>query len=487
MPIRLEAWLIKLDTLIRCKRLASYILKQPIDQASSFKTSKALAQLQDLGVMDPFLAKLPDVLRSKVIGIVNIVPESLPVFEEIYKYALPDDSIESRKIRKIDDVGHVDIKVPDKSQIIFSIEDASILSPVRKKLNFVLHLSSENRKPVISLIKGDKIELSITDLKKNVTMATFLPVAEKQNYVYIFINYESTADGKYTDPMLMTLNKNTMLAQFKQSGFLDASVDDFTKCIEYMRKQAILAGFRISDPFFAKQQETEENSSFHVECHRGTKEGTLYFLPDHVIFGFKKPILLFKSSDIESITYSSITRLTFNVTLVTNDGSKFEFSMIDQNEYSKIDEYVRKKQVKDKSMSEELKAKSKNKANQTENDETPSALEEAAQQLENKSGLDLNSDDDEEADQNFEAESDLSDGSAEESGPEEAEDGGSEAEDGENEVESDNAKIEDLPVEDSDAIKGEDFGSALGLEDIPIEMDDDDDDDDEEGSGVEYS
>lgn len=419
--------------------------------------------------MDPFLARLPDELRSKVVGVVNVVPESLAVFEEIYKYASLDDGGQSRKTRKVKEVDQIDFKVPDESQVIFSIEDASILSPVRKKLNFVLHLSPES-KPMISLIKGDKIELSITELKKNITMATFLPVAEKQNYLYIFINYANTVDNKYTDPVLMTLNKNTMLTQFKQSGFLDASVDDFTKCIEYMRKQAILAGFRISDPFFTNHQEAEQNSSFHVECHRGTKEGTLYFLPDHIIFGFRKPILLFNSSDIESITYSSITRLTFNVTLVTKDGSKYEFSMIDQNEYSKIDEYVRRKQVKDKSMSEELKAKSKNKANQ-DNEDAPSALEEAAQQMGNGPTLELNSDDDEEADQNFEAESDLSDGSGEESGAEEAEDG---------EADSENGNEEGLTA-NNHAVKEDDF--EVGLQDIPIEVDDEDD----EGSGVEYA
>lgn len=424
--------------------------------------------------MDPFLEKLPDDLRSKVIGVVNIVPDSLAVFEEIYKYALRDDEGPGRKVRKVEGEANVDYRAPDKSQVIFSLEDASVLSPVRKKLNFILHLSQETRKPVISLIKGDKVELSITNLNKNIQMATFLPVSEKQNYLYIFISYEKTADGRFSDPVLMTLNKNSMLGQFKQSGFLDPSVEEFTKCIDYMRKQAILAGFRISDPFFTNRQEAEQSSSFHVECHRGTKEGTLYFLPDHIIFGFKKPILLFNSSAIESISYSSITRLTFNVTLVTKDGDKYEFSMIDQNEYSKIDEYVKKKQVKDESMSEELKAKSKNKANQQENEETPSALAEAAQQMANGPSVDLNSEDDEEADQNFEAESDLSDGSGEESGAEEA---------AEDEAESEIEKAENSEVkeeENGDEAKEQNYD--LSLQDIPIEVDDEED----EGSGVEY-
>lgn len=418
--------------------------------------------------MDPFLEKLPDDLRSKVVGIVNIVPESLSVFEQLYRYASDSDD-PARKLRKLDgEESQLENAVPDKSQIIFSIKDASVLSPIRKKLNFVLHLSPESRKPVLSLLKNDKPEMSVAELRTNIKMATFLPVAEKQNYLYIFISYEKSVGDKYTEPVLMTLNKNSLLQQFKESGFLDSSVEDFTKCVDYMRKQAILAGFRISDPFFSSHN--AEHQSFHVECHRGTKEGTLYFLPDHLIFGFKKPILLFKSVDIEAITYSSITRLTFNVTLTTRDEKKFEFSMIDQNEFAKIDEYVKRKQVKDKSMSEELKAKSKNKGSQQANEDgdVPSALAEAHQQMENEAtapNINLASDDDEEGDENFEGESDLSDGSGAES---EAEEDGNEEEAAEQSMENDQVEI----VGDN---------SDIGLEDIPIEMDDD-----EEGSGVEY-
>ncbi|QLL32540.1 hypothetical protein HG536_0D00620 [Torulaspora globosa] len=429
--------------------------------------------------MDPFLEKLPDELRSKVIGVVNIVPESLPVFEQLYMHA-SENADQARKVRKLDgEEGQLENTAPDKNQIIFSIKDASVLSPIRKKLNFILHLSPQTGKPMLSLLKNGKPELTIKDLRTNIKMATFLPVAEKQNYIYIFISYENSVSGKYTEPILMTLNKNALLEQFKESGLLDSSVDDFSNCVEYMRKQAILAGFRISDPFFSSQRAA--NESFHVECHRGTKEGTLYFLPDHLIFGFKKPILLFQSVDIEAITYSSITRLTFNVTLITKGEQKFEFSMIDQNEFAKIDEYVKRKQVKDKSMSAELKAKSKSKGGQQNNegDNVPSALEEAAQQMENEAtapNIRLGSDDDEE-DENFEGESDLSDGSGVES----------EAEENGEDIELNGAERDDVLSDNRQfAVENEQsqtVGSTadIGLEDIPIEVDDD-----EEGSGVEY-
>ncbi|QLG74232.1 hypothetical protein HG535_0G01160 [Zygotorulaspora mrakii] len=474
--------------------------------------------------MDPFLDRLPDDLRSKIVGVANALPESLQIFEELYEYLV--DNEDGRKMRKLGNTSAIDTKeefwVPEQAQTIFKLEDVSVLFPVRKKMDVVLHLSSDANRPVLSLIREGRTEMSITNLGKNITMATFLAVAEKENKLYLFVRYTESVGNKYSDPLLIMLGKDVLLAQFKKAGILTNDVDDFTICIEYMRKQAILAGFRISDPFFSTPQSIKENPSFHVECHRGTKEGTLYFLPDHIIFGFKKPILLFDSSEIESITYSSITRLTFNVTMVTKAEQKFEFSMIDQNEYTKIDEYVKRKQVMDKSMSEELKAKSKNKSQQQSNESISSALEEAAQQIESESiGIAVVSDDNEDDDQNFEAESDLSDGSGSEneSGENPEDEDEEDEEDVEEAEEADDAEEAEEEAEehslanvnkktrsignlekenegrspDNDTIQlrpsveRSDFSASLGLEDIPIELDgDDDDDDDEEGSGVEY-
>lgn len=330
-------------------------------------------------------------------------------------------------------------------------------------------------------------------------MASFLPVPEKPNLIYLFMTYTSCEDNKFSEPVVMTLNKENTLNQFKKLGLLDSNVTDFEKCVEYIRKQAILTGFKISNPFVNStlvDTDAEKINSFHLQCHRGTKEGTLYFLPDHIIFGFKKPILLFDASDIESITYSSITRLTFNASLVTKDGEKYEFSMIDQTEYAKIDDYVKRKQMKDKSMSEELKAKSKSKGQATDGTaDQPSILQEATRQMQDEKKAGMFSDDDEENDQNFEAESDLSDGSGQESS-DGAEDGEEAEEDDEEDDEEEDKKGQSALNRDNSfaSINGQpeqelqykEFKEPLELEDIPIEIDNDDDEDDEDGSGVEY-
>ncbi|GAV53149.1 hypothetical protein ZYGR_0AI04310 [Zygosaccharomyces rouxii] len=442
--------------------------------------------------MDSLLNNFDPELRNSVLSIVGKMPESVSVFQRVYDAGrASNNELEPlRKSQKLENGGTAEEGI-DRSRVIFGLNDVSVLSPLRKKLNLALHLSRKDRSPTLSLLRDGKQELSVRDLGKNITMAVFLPVAEKMGNIYLFIKYTKSVDDKYGDPVLITLNKESVLQQFKQSGIIDKEVGEFTNCIEYMRKQAILAGFRITDPFFTNS--SQQSPSFHVECHRGTKEGTLYFLPEHLIFGFKKPILVFESSDIESITYTSITRLTFNVTLVTKEGEKFEFSMIDQSEYNKIDDYVKRKQVTDKSMSEELKAKSNYKNQQVAQSETnePSALKEAAQLMEgggkggNLNGGDLGSDDDdEENDANFEAESGSSDGSDDESDEEEVNDEAADREALREERHDEQHEMEDAEAEEAEDVEQEQDDG--GADDIPIELDDDDDGDDDEGSGVEY-
>ncbi|SCU94166.1 LADA_0G06964g1_1 [Lachancea dasiensis] len=350
-----------------------------------------------------FLDNVPRELREKVLNITNANPSTLGIFEELYNYA--KNNPENRKKSRSDILGS---EVAEES-IIFQLKDVSVLTPFRKKLNLVFSISPTTGRPTLSLSKDMAPQLTLTELGRSIKFATFLPFPEKTNVIYLFISYSGPGqDPSVREVLLLTLNKDATLLQLKNSGLLASGLDDFAHCVEYIRKQAILVGFRISDPFSAANAGPRP---FYVEAHRGTKEGTLYFLPDHVIFGFKKPILMFSSQEIESITYSSITRLTFNVTLTTKDGEKFEFSMIDQNEYTLIDDYVKRKQVIDNSMSEENKAKTAHK--DMNSAEQSSLLAEAAQQIEDEGNINdipLESDD-EEADNDFEADSNASDGS----------------------------------------------------------------------------
>ena len=262
--------------------------------------------------MSSFTKELSDELRDKVKKITDAIPEALTVFEQVYTVGQKSGRVSEpdNKRRKVDDS---DLLSVSNENVVFELQDVSVLSPLRKKLTMSITLDEKTQLPMITLSKNNNIEFILPDIKNTVKFGTFLPFPEKKNLIYLFIFYER--DQSSSDPILITLNKDHILKQFRDRNLLRNDEADFQDCIDYMRRQAILTGFRISDPL--SKVVMDSHHSFFVDCHRGSKEGTLFFLPEHIIFGFKKPILLFESHEIDAITYSSITRLTFNATLMT--------------------------------------------------------------------------------------------------------------------------------------------------------------------------
>lgn len=270
--------------------------------------------------------------------------EVLAVLEKVYEYALQDDASKRRRLA----VEPADDGKLDPNTVVFELADLSFVSPLRKKLNLVVSINRSTQKPMISLFKqgSDHSEWTLNDTSSaNIRFATLLPSREKHQNQYLVIFYREGSSSKDSDPMVCTFTTSSLVQQLQQSGKLKNGQE----LQELLSRQFLLTGFKLQHAFTHK--------SFHVQAHRGTKEGVLYFLANHILFGFKKPILLFESHEIGSIQYSNITRITFSVTLILTTGERVEFSMIDQEEFGAIDSYVKGRQVTDMSMSDELKAK----------------------------------------------------------------------------------------------------------------------------------
>lgn len=78
-----------------------------------------------------------------------------------------------------------------------------------------------------------------------------------------------------------------------------------------------------------------------------------------ILWGFKKPLAFFDFASVSSVSYTNILRNTFNVVLTTPTGD-IEFGMIDQADYSGINEYVQKHGLQDASMAAARRAKKLN-------------------------------------------------------------------------------------------------------------------------------
>lgn len=347
---------------------------------------------------------LPDNLKKDINKIISQNPESEKVFNSLIEYfeKLSVQNEKDSKRKKIEDTSNNGFKLDgnivnnlEGSNIMLQLPELSIQSPFRKRLNLVFGAFKGEKKAFLALTKSleSKPELLLKSLTiENIKFAAILNVPEKKPLRYFLIDYINNDGNVYkNDPILIQFNNDQLEEQF-------GSILGGKNFVEYLTSQLKLVDFNVLDC-------TSNTKIFSVQAYKGSKEGFLYFLPNHVIFGFKKPIYIFNSTDIESITYNSITRLTFNILLnVKIHGlvEVFEFSMIDQKEFENIDEYVKTKDVRDISMAEQFKAQKQLK----NNTDTPSDLAEAAKLVPGGDQLLPNDndeeDDDDEEDDNYE-------------------------------------------------------------------------------------
>ncbi|KAJ4378328.1 hypothetical protein N0V86_006028 [Didymella sp. IMI 355093] len=99
--------------------------------------------------------------------------------------------------------------------------------------------------------------------------------------------------------------------------------------------------------------------AYHVKAHRGSKEGYLFFTSVGILYGFKKPLAFFDFAAVNSIAYAAVLRNTFNL-VITTQTQEIEFSMLDQENFAGINEYVQKHGLQDASMAAERRAKKLN-------------------------------------------------------------------------------------------------------------------------------
>lgn len=119
----------------------------------------------------------------------------------------------------------------------------------------------------------------------------------------------------------------------------------------------------------------------------------MFFLENGIFFGFRKPLSFFPFSEIESISYTSVLQRTFNLNITIRpspdaDTQEIEYSMLDQQDFAGIDEYVRKHQLQDASLADARRARKLGKGKTTEaNDDEEDGrteLEKAEAELEDE-------------------------------------------------------------------------------------------------------
>ncbi|KAK3841460.1 MAG: histone chaperone Rttp106-like-domain-containing protein [Linnemannia gamsii] len=132
----------------------------------------------------------------------------------------------------------------------------------------------------------------------------------------------------------------------------------------------------------------------HFSAHLKSNQGTIYLLPTGILFAFRKPVLFLRAAAIEAVGIHAVLSRTFDFEIVmdtttssstsgensngkdesvrgatvedlegvpeSKDGRRaIAFGMVDTKEFARMEEWIKKAGIRDRSMSEDLKAKDK--------------------------------------------------------------------------------------------------------------------------------
>jgi hypothetical protein len=330
--------------------------------------------------MNNFLQHITDqTLRTDVEKLIENTPEANAVIQRLITYFVNksgETDVQKASAKRSweesqqpQDTGRLHRK--------YKLTEISFAAPERKKMD--LHVGERHL-----LIQHYKSQFEESIPIQHLDTLVCVPTPEKAKPVYTFILFHKDPS---INAIVFSLPSSSSIECFdmaESESKATKSLDVDGLCQFFKTEVKIPRILRPSPEAFASIKMSltgQRQEVYGVKAYRKTSEGYLFFLPNAIFYGFKKPTLLFRLSEIAATSFHDITQRTFNVTLtmfpeklplgIGNDalvkknrdasddaaeGETFEFSMIDQTEYGVIDAYIKRFKINDNSMSEERKA-----------------------------------------------------------------------------------------------------------------------------------
>ncbi|KIW52814.1 hypothetical protein PV05_08432 [Exophiala xenobiotica] len=433
-------------------------------------------------------------LRKRVYDAIQETPNYADLFEDIAEYHLKHQSVNGRdgpsdepasKKRKLAN-GSLPIPAIQPNaprEVILEARDISFSLPQRKKLHLGIAQYGTDIEASSTTFAIYTRNPASNDVDMEVPLDQFayalrLPVPEKAAKQYNFVLLPKP-DAKVSEPIIWTINhgplKSCHIPNQAIAAIASEPDDALERVLGYvLKKVGVTLTLPSAEEFASARPESHRkgDKAYHVKAFRGSKDGFLFFLPNGIFFGFKKPLSFFAFGDIVSVSYTSVLQRTFNLNIVHRSDEdpdmhqEVEFSMLDQADFPGIDAYIRRHGLQDASLAESRRAQKSKPAGangkgtpaasgeaEGDEDDTRTELEKAAQQME---------------DEEDEEEEDYDPGSEGES------EGSEESEDEDEEYEKERKKMKGRNI------VAEELGSEA--EDVSVT---EDEDEDHEGEGDE--
>ncbi|KAI5837623.1 hypothetical protein DFP73DRAFT_600912 [Morchella snyderi] len=326
-------------------------------------------------------------------------PKYSTLLHDIGKYIItlkpvdrsPEPSVKKRKVSN--DVSADEAEAPTfTGKEVLLVKEISFSVPQRKKFTLALTEGGMSATGAVSGVTEFGVSWD------NIKYVSCLPVPDKAARQWNFCVFpegsEGIGDGN-VDALVFTIPDSApktatgdgMGRGFDTTSYKSLLVDSFNALLKASKSNAVVQE-PIEAVFYSAlpQSHRKGEKAYHVKAHRGSKDGYLFFLRTGIVWAFRKPLAYFSFAAINSISYTSITKRTFNLSIhvatkSSPEGDEIEFGMIDQEEYTGIDTYIKKNRLNDASMAEARRAK-EFKVNGDEGDE--SALEQAMADVEDE-------------------------------------------------------------------------------------------------------
>ncbi|KAH7234188.1 putative negative regulator of DNA transposition [Fusarium solani] len=260
--------------------------------------------------------------------------------------------------------------------VLLEIKEISVSVPQRKK--FELCFTANH---FYARAPGTTAPIpAITHAWSDIEYAFYLPVPEKAQVQHNYVLFpRGTCLPSKTNPPTIEPLVFTVPATAPKQGTIGgpeagaaAAVSDNYKSLfhwafgRYLKPAGNNVDITSADPnkfqSMVRQPHRPNEKAVHVKAFRGSKDGYLFFLENGIFWGFKKPLMFIPLNRIAATSYTNILQRTFNIVTEVFAGEgdateELEFSMLDQEDYGGIDEYIKRNRLQDRSMAEQRKAK----------------------------------------------------------------------------------------------------------------------------------
>ncbi|PHH77405.1 hypothetical protein CDD82_3533 [Ophiocordyceps australis] len=261
--------------------------------------------------------------------------------------------------------------------VLLVIKDISVAAPQRKKFELCLTDNFLYARAPGATAPAPGIVYAWRDFE----YLFYLPVPDKaqvQHNMVLFPRGTCLASKSTTpapaEPLVFTLpasapKEGTITGS---EAVAAASVSDTYKSLFYwaLEKRLRAVGNDINivsaDPkkfhSVIRQAHRPNEKAVHIGGFRGSKDGSLFFLENGILWGFKKPLIFVPLDRIVAVSYTNILQITFNIVIEVLTGEadateEVEFGMLDQQDYGGVDNYVKLNHLQDGSMAEQRKGK----------------------------------------------------------------------------------------------------------------------------------